>query len=308
MKTFRQFYLEHYYILDEKLHAHLQSILDEPSETEEARTRRIEKNPWNATKIDPASTKLKRFTSVARDLLSKGEDTGLEDSKPKKGSSRAVFFPRDDKPVTIDGTSTKAKRVVKIAFPGVLDRHRKNSERLLGEHQNEREADHFISNTYGMLRENHDGTYSTNHDGVLAPVFGRHEGHHHLEMGHVKPMKKSDFQRLTVSESHPKGLRFDDMYNALNKEHRDAHGLQGVYTPRSHTDSVHAKTMEHPFVQNVADMMFNTGFHPGDISIRNMGIWTHPITGTQHPVMSDYGFSDDVAKHYWTRRQRAYGK
>lgn len=307
MKSFKQFYTENYYILDEQLHDHLQSILDEPGESEEDAQRRMERNPYQFHATDPTALKLKRFTKKARELLAKGEETGLENDKPKKGSSRAVFFPRDKKPITIDNTPTSAKTVVKIAFPGSLDRHRRNDERLLGEHQNEVEADNFTSNEYGMLRENHDGTYSTNENGVLAPVLGRHSHHHHLEMGHVTPMKKSDFQKLTVTESHPKGLKYDDMYNALNKEYHDAHG-SSRYTPSSHTDEVHERTMEHPFVQNVADMMFNAGFHPGDISIRNMGIWTHPVTGTQHPVMSDYGFTTDVAKHYLERRRRSWAR
>jgi hypothetical protein len=304
MKSFKEFYKNNYYIIDEEIHNELQSILDVPSESEEERTKRLEKNPWTASKFDPAVTKLNNFTKKARELLSRGEDTGLENSKPKKGSSRAVFFPKDPKNITLDGIPTKAKTVVKIAFPGRLDKFRRNDERLLGEHQNSTESDHVISNNFGMLSENHDGSYSTNPDGVLAPVFNRHPDHHHLEMGHVSPMKKSDFQKLTVSESHPKGLKFDDMYNALNKEHKDANGLDG-FTPRSHTDSLHEKTMQHPFVNKVADMMFTNGFHPGDISIRNMGIWTHPHTGKQYPVMSDYGFTDDVANHYWQRRQRA---
>lgn len=45
MKSFKQFYTEHYYILDEQLHAHLQSILDEPGEDEESRQKRMKINP-----------------------------------------------------------------------------------------------------------------------------------------------------------------------------------------------------------------------------------------------------------------------
>ncbi len=295
MKSFKEFYKEHYYIISEALHQHLQDILDEP-----------EQNPDSERQLyDATSRKLSRFTKKARELLKKGEDTGLESDKPKKGSSRAVFFPKEHKQITLDGKPTGIRSVVKIAFPGQLDKWMKGDERLLGEHQNEFEADSFTSNNYGMLRENHDGSYSTNHEGVLAPVLSRHPDHHHLEMGHVSPIKKSDFQRLTATESHPKGLKFEDMYSALNKEYNEAHG-QPSGVPESHTDEKHEHIMQHPFVQNVADMMFSTGFHPGDISMRNMGIWTHPHTGTQHPVMSDYGFSDDVAKHYWNRRKRLF--
>lgn len=290
MKTFLDFYEEHYQILSEELHKHLQSILDEPE--------------TSSTSLD-ASQKMNRFTKAARGLIKKGEDTGLTEDKPKKGSSRAVFFPKEDKPVTIDGTPTKAKTVVKIAFPGHLDRYRKYHERLLGEQQNDVESDPFTSNTHGMLRENDDGTYSTNPHGVLAPVLGRHPDHHYLEMGHVSPMKKSDFQRLTRTESHPKGIKFDEMYDALNREYHNAHGST-YYSGKKVSDEEHERIMRHPFVEHMNNMMNDTAFHPADINPKNMGIWRHPVTGAEHPVISDYGYTTQIAREYAKRRQRMW--
>jgi acetyltransferase-like isoleucine patch superfamily enzyme len=40
---------------------------------------------------------------------------------------------------------------------------------------NEVEGDHFTRNTYGMLRENADGSYSMNLNSVLAPIVHAHE-------------------------------------------------------------------------------------------------------------------------------------
>ena len=295
MLRFKEFYEQIYIILDEEIHKELQSILDEPESA--TSTREL---------YDRTSQKLNNFSRKARELIKRGEDTGLEEGRPKKGSSRAVFFPKDDKEINIDGKPAKAKSVVKIAFPGTLDRYMQRGDRLLGEHQNQAESDHYVSQNYGMLREHDDGSYSTNHEGVLAPILGTHPEDHYLEMGHVSPMKKSDFQRLTVSESHPKGLKFDDMKNALEREYYDAHGESG-YVPSKHTDEIHEKTLEHPFVQRLSHMIMETGFHPGDISPRNMGIWTHPHTGQQYPVMSDYGFSKDIAREYGRRRMRQRG-
>lgn len=303
MKSFKEFYGSAF-IIGEELHKELQSILDD-SESDDDRHSRIERNPYNTIATDPVATKLKRFTKKARELLTRGEESGLDNATPKKGSSRAVFFPRQNRDITLDGRPAKVKSAVKIAFPGALDRFKRNDERLLGEHQNQVEADPLIRNHYGMLSEIDKGRYHTNPNGILAPVYSNHPDDHYLEMGHVTPMKKSDFQRLTVSESHPKGLRFDDMKNAMMKEHEDAHGMYNRQPP-SHTDEVHERTMQHPFVHNLYHMMTDSGFHPSDISVRNMGIWTHPHTGKQHPVISDYGFSNHVAKEYMTRRMRQF--
>lgn len=294
MKKFKEFCIINESIqISEELHKHLQSILDEPDETSDF------------SLYSPRARKLARFSQTARKLLKGNQETGLESDKPKKGSSRAVFFPSDHKPLTVDGVPTKAKTVVKIAFPGVLDRYAKKDERMLGEHQNEAESDHYVRNRYGMLRENDDGTHSTNHDGILAPVFSNHPDHHHLEMGHVSPIKKSDFPRLTKHPDYPKGIKFDDMYHALNKEFAEAHG-HNYHAPAHHTDEHHDHIMQHPFVQKAAELIGDTGFHPGDIRPANMGIWTHPVTGKEHAVMSDYGYSNDIMKEYSKRRARKF--
>lgn len=305
MKTFKEFYQQNnYVIMNEELHSELQSIIDSAGETDDERMNRISRNPYNSIKSDPVAQKLNAFTKKARQLLTSGQDTGLEESAPKKGSSRAVFFPKSPKKITIDGKPAEAKSVVKIAFPGVLDRYKTNSERLLGEHQNQVESDHFIAYHYGMLSEERDGEYSTNPRGVLAPVLGRHPEDHYLEMGRITKMTKPDFKRLTVTETHTKGLDFKDVQNAMNKEYQDAHGIKYTYLPKEHTDQKHQHIMSHPFVEHLYDMMTTTGFHPGDLSLRNMGIWTHPHTGTQHPVVSDYGYSTWVANEYRKRQSR----
>lgn len=282
MINFKEFLEYNGEILTEELHKELIDILNSDA---------------------PSQHKLNRLTKKTRELIKSGQDTGLTNDKPKKGSSRAVFFPNQNKPLHIDGKPTEMRTAVKVAFPGVLDNYKTSKEPLLGELQNNQEADHFIRNNYGMLSEDNKGHYTTNHNGVLAPVVGSHDEGHHLEMGHVSPIKKSDFQRLTKTESHPKGIKFDDMYNAVNKEYHDAHGSRH-YVPSHHTDELHEHIMSHPYVENLVDMMHNTGFHPGDISIRNMGIWKHPHTGKEYPVMSDYGFSTEVAKAYSIRRRR----
>lgn len=308
MKTFKQFYEQNnYVIMNEELHSELQSIIDSTGETEDERMARLSRNPYDGLKTDPVAKKLSAFTKKARELLSSGQDTGLEDAKPKKGSSRAVFFPKTPKRILLDGKPAETKSVVKIAFPGYFDRYKRNDERLLGEHQNSVESDHFTANHYGMLRQEKEGEYSTNPRGVLAPVLGRHPDDHYLEMGRISKLSKPQFKRLTITDSHPEGIDFSDLQNALNKEYQDAHGKKHWYLPPSHTDEKHERIMSHPFVSNMYDMMTTIGFHPGDMNIRNMGVWTHPHTGEQHPVVSDYGYSTQVANEYRKRQHRMFG-
>lgn len=306
MKSFLEFVKINGYIISEELHTNLQTILD-TDEDPEKREKRIQQNPYNTIATDPHALKLNRFVKEAKRLLKNGEETGLESDKPKKGSSRAVFFPKEGKKVSIDGKPTQIPTAVKIGFPGLFDRFKKTDEDLLGHMQNRVEGDNFIKNTYGMLSENHHGEFTTNPNGVLAPVLSSHPDSHYLEMGKISPMKKTDFQKLTVTESHPKGIKFDDMYNTLNKEYHDAHG-QRYSVPSYHTDEFHEHIMDHPFVRNLHEMMLNTDMHPGDIRPANMGIWRHPHTGKQHPVISDYGYSTEIANEYNNRRKRMFNR
>ncbi len=247
-------------------------------------------------------SKLNRITSKIRDFASKGIDSGIENSTPKKGSSRAVFFPKDDHELHLDGKPAKMKTAVKIAFKGALDAHT-GSHMLLGEHQNELESDHFTRNEYGMIHhDSSTGHYHTNHEsGVLAPVIDHHDDHHHLTMGHARNFTKSEFKSTTKTESHPKGLDFDKMYHHLNHDYQQAHG-------KSHwggglSDEEHEHIASHPLVQKVKDFMYTTGQHPADLVKGNWGMWKHPHTGVEHPVIRDYGYSDEVGKLYNTARR-----
>ena len=286
MKTFKSFLLEHNIPeqLIEAVHSEIQDILDN--------------QPHSPSKLNTVSKKI-------RDLAKRGVDTGIQEGKPKKGSSRAVLFPSEHKPVAVDGRQTAVPTAVKIAFPGTLDKHRTSGEALLGEHQNEVESDDY-NNEHSVLKEESPGTYTTQHHGVLAPVYSSHKDNHWLEMHKITPMKKGDFKRLTVTETHPKGVSFDDMYHALNREYSDAHGQ--TYSGKTLDDDHHEHIMSHPWVDNYHSWMLNTGNHPGDISPRNMGIFHHPVTGKEYPVVSDYGFSNSVSKRYAELRKRSRDK
>jgi hypothetical protein len=72
--------------------------------------------------------------------------------------------------------------------------------------------------------------------------------------------------------------------------------------PKSHKNYPDALG-EHPLVEKALDMCINTGTHPSDFTKRNLGIWTHPVTGEKHIVASDSGFSLDVLRKYQQARR-----
>jgi hypothetical protein len=264
-------------ILSEAIHAELQDILD---------------------REHGASTKLNEVARRARHLIASGQDTGFADDKPKKGSSRAVFFPKEPKKIILDGKETYLPTAVKIAFPGKLDKYTGDSM-LLGEHQNQLEADHHIQRHYGMLIPVGHNQYETNPNGVLAPVMESHPDHHYLEMGHCSAYNAKDLREHTKDARFKKGISHAELQEHMLSEYRSAHG-------ESHYGSGHPDLIHSDHANNMIDAMHSMGLHPGDLSPRNMGIWTHPHTGHKHPVILDYGFSTDIANLYSRARRKMY--
>ncbi len=263
-------------VLNEELHSEIQSILDSK---------------------DDLVHKHRLITAKIRSLNANGIDTGLEDGKPKKGSSRVVYFPKEYRELNLDGQTVKMPIAVKIAFPGVLDKYRKNGEPLLGELQNENEGSHFANQKYGVIYEDGENNYKTNKDGILAPVTKTHEKGHWLEMAKVDSLKESDFKRLTKTPEFPKGISHHEFIKALINEHYAARGKRAVY----HVDE---KIHNHPLVEQFKNYIFDTGSNPHDYDKRNMGIFKHPITGKEHIVLRDFGADDNVLNQYGVLRQR----
>lgn len=274
-------------ILDEELHKEIQGILNEPENDRESRP---------GAKL--AQDKFNRVTKKVRELSKRGEDTGLQDGKPKKGSSRAVFFPSEHKEITVDGKTAKHPTVVKVAFHGTLDPHTGDS-RLLGEHQNEVEADNYHQREHSTLIPNHDGSYTHNPHGILAPVLDHHPDHHWIEMSHVDNMSGSKFTQLTKTPEHPKGLKHAEFKRALENDWDAAHGRHSGEDGLDHVRS-------HPFYEAVQDHMYSSDMQPHDLDLRNMGSWKHPVTGKEQPVIRDYGFNKNIAKLYTQARKNKY--
>jgi hypothetical protein len=286
MKTFHELrrYLNDLPLISEELHQSIQNVL-------------------NADHIEP-QYKLHHITTAIRGAIKRGEDTGLEDAKPKKGSSRAVFFPKEPTKLKIDGHDTQMHTALKVAFPGQLDKYRHSDEPLLGEEQNRVEGDHWTNSQYGVLRQGdrHD-EYHTNEHGFLAPMLHAHDEGHYVHFGKIEPVKAGDFKAHTKAPGFEKGISHDEMFDYLNHHYSEAHGQKHY----GKTSPERIEQLEqHPMLERMHDWMLNTGAHPADLNKRNMGVWTHPVTQKKHIVVSDYGFTGDVAKMYGERRKRSF--
>lgn len=136
----------------------------------------------------------------------------------------------------------------------------------------------------------------------MPPTLEVHPDYHHLIVGQARNMTAREFSKLTRTPKFPKGLIFTHFYDALNNEYSDAHGFPRTH--QSYADGLHDKIMDHPFVQKVNDLILLAGLHPADLKQKNMGIWQHPITQKEYPVLRDYGCSTDIARRYSILRKR----
>jgi hypothetical protein len=238
-------------------------------------------------------------TKTMRSLVKKGLPTGFSDDKPKKGSSRAVFFPEDDHKVKIDGQEHAVPHVVKMAFSGQLDKHLPLDHPLLGQMQNEHEADSSFH--HSVLKRVGENEYHTNDEGFLPPHFGNHDDHHWLHVGKIEPINSKDFREATKTADFPKGITHKQFFSAVNHEWQASNGK----THWSPKDKDHDKLIEHPLVNRAINFSLDTDTNPEDFASRNMGFWHNPATGKKHIVAADAGFSRGVAKAYHQARVNA---
>lgn len=265
-------------VVSEAVHADLQSIMDSDS--------------------IPAHEKLNVITKHVQNIKASNGDTGLIGDTPKKGSSRAVFFPRDPKTLVLDGIPARIPTAIKIAHQGEIEKSVDREGPLLGQMQNEAEADPLMAHHHGMIRKNQDGTYHTNPDGVIPPVFSAHQDHHHIEVGRVSPFHEAKFKEATTDSSFPNGITHDEFHDTIQHIWAKAHGMSGFHHASTDFDRMDNVLVHHPFVKNTIAFCSDTNTHPSDFVRDNIGTWTHPHTGKLHPILLDYGFQGHVVKAY----------
>lgn len=195
-------------------------------------------------------------------------------STPVRGGTRYFIGHSKPKSITLDGHAVQIPYGTKIAIPH-------NAE--LGIEQNKVESSKQFQK-YHVIQKNKDGSFTSNHDGLLVPVLHSSQDNHYHDMPRVDKMKFSDFANATRNEKFPNGMRFEDMTDNLTKHYRNSF--------RDNKVPINHDIMDHPMTQKVQNLIQDTELHPADLEHSdNWGIWTHPITKEKQPVILDYGFS-----------------
>jgi hypothetical protein len=210
----------------------------------------------------------------ARDALPDGG--GLEkDQQPRKGSSRAVLYAKNDHVAKVDGKVVSMKGIVKMA-------HDDHHDIKVGQDQNRVEASVAIQKHATLVRDKKGG-FKTNKNGVVPPVFKHGNNHTFIHAGHAEDTSYDEIQHLTKTADHPNGLSLGQLDSASHPTRQSYRKSDPIY--------------KHPLVKKLKKFRKETGvsdFHSG-----NIGVWTHPHTGEKHLVIRDAGFNQSVAnKHY----------
>ena len=249
------------------------------------------------------NTKQSQIAKKIRDLSKRGESTGIEGNMPK-GSSRAYLKHDEPHHTMVDGKPAALETGTKVAIHAALDKHHNKAEydgHTLGELQNKAEGgDHWVNDTYRHLVHSDDGkSLTSNTDrGIFPPLIDHdHDSHKWSHVGHARDIKAGEFNKLTKSPDHPKGISHKDFVESMDRFHNRNNGKYwgGSVAHEHHLDHVDS----HPLVQKFQDYHGNTGHPTSDYSQKkNMGVWKHPHTGEEHIVARDHGFDTDVAKAY----------
>jgi hypothetical protein len=256
-------------------------------------------------------SKQKQLADKIKDLTSRGESTGIEGNMPK-GSSRAYMQHAEPENVIVDKKIVPMKVGTKVAIKSVLDRYHNHKEHdglHLGAMQNHAENnDHWVNNTHRVLTHKGDGHFETNTDsGIFPPLLDHDERDHQwTKVGHARDVKASDWKKLTKTKDHPKGITHSDFVNTLVRFHNRNNGKhwEGSAEKEKNLDKVE----QHPLVQKFIDYHGNTGNSPADYrQQKNLGVWKHPVDGSEHIVARDHGFNHEVEGAYRAAHKKRNG-
>lgn len=258
---------------------------------------------------DTYKSKQSLIASKIKDLSARGESTGLESNMPK-GSARAYLKHSEPHSINLDGKPTQIETGTKVAIRSTLDKYHtaeKHDGMHIGQLQNRAEnGDSFVDKNYRILVKDsvNEGSYKSNKEnGIFPPLIDSDEHNHEwAHVGHVHDIKRSDFPKLTKTDSHPNGITHRDFVNVMDRAHRESIGRhwKGSDAEEKHLDRV----QKHPLLENFLDHSANFGNPPHDYhQIKNMGVFHHP-DGSKHIVARDHGFDDDVAGAYLAARKK----
>lgn len=243
-----------------------------------------------------------------KELSERGESTGLEGNMPK-GSSRAYLPIKEHHEINLDGHTAKIKTGMKVAIRAALDKHHKAAEHdnmSLGQLQNKAEGgDYLINSHYRIATKDEKGHFRTNTDsGIFPPQIDHdHDGHEWTHVGHADKLTEKSFKELTKTTSHPEGIHFSKFNNVLKRAWDRDHGKYWKGPDQHENNLDHVET--HPLVQKFLNHQRDFNSPPHDYTnIGNMGIWKHPVTGEDHIVARDHGYSHEVMGAYKKAREK----
>lgn len=261
----------------------------------------------------PHSVRNKHKLVVAKikDLTNKGQKTGIEGNMPK-GSSRAYLAHEEPHQAVIDGKKTSFKIGTKIAIKAPLDIHHNHDAHdglSLGQLQNDVENnDYFLNSQYRVLHKQDDGSYETNHDHGIFPPLVDHDDKtsHWATVGHSRDLKPNEFNQLTKTATHPRGITHKDFVSALVRDYDKEHGR---YWERQKQHEDHLDHVaSHPLVEKFLNHQRNYGATPHDYrQKKNMGVFEHP-NGQKFIVARDHGFDHNVNEAYGAAIKKKYNR
>lgn len=261
------------------------------------------------------ASKQSQIAKKIKDLSKRGLSTGIEGNMPK-GSARAYLQHSLPTKVQIDGKPHELRTGTKVAITAALDKHHDHTAhegRRLGALQNHAEGgDHWVNSSYRILthqgQENGTHKFTTNTDrGIFPPLLDHdHVNHEWSHVGHVRDIGPGEFQKLTRTESHPKGISHKDFVDTLVREHNRNTGRHWGHGDKREQELDHVAT--HPLVEKFMDYHGNTGNPPHDYAQKkNLGIFEHP-DGSKHIIARDHGFDSTVEHAYRQARDKQFKK
>lgn len=263
----------------------------------------------------PTTVKHMRVIQKVKELSTRGERTGIEDKMPE-GSSRAYLPHTDDHHTTVDGKPASFKTGTKVAIRASLDKHHDHDkyDGSLGEMQNKIEnGDYRINDHYRILTKHsgdlfHGEGYSSNKEhGIFPPLVDHdHKKGQWSTVGAARNIKAGEFQKLTKTASHPKGISHKEFTDTLIRNYTRSHGRYWEGPVEHEKNLNHVE--RHPLVQKFLDHQHNFVGMPHDYQqLKNMGVFEHP-DGSKHIVARDHGFNSSVAEAYQAARQKSRGR
>ena len=225
-------------------------------------------------------------------------------SLPKEGSSRYYYQLKTPKKIIIDGISTKIPHGVKLASKNDMDNYHDNEP--FGMQQNKTESSLPLRNFHTLIpSKGNINEYETNPHGALAPVFDYKKDGSWLEIAHVSPIHHEGISK----EEHSKmtGVVHDILHHPSFPDVRSTNDLRETIVHLTHKlnnpsykiplEHVN-RLIHHPVINNFGKLVVNSSLHSGDFSDNNFGIWKHPVKGTYHLVLHDFGTTNEIMDNY----------